>query len=63
VATKAAAEADAIPYEPLQAEALYLEGRLLRFAGEKDTAEAAVRKALRKLGPSRRTVGGERGPL
>jgi tetratricopeptide (TPR) repeat protein len=52
-ATRAAAEADAIPYEPLQAEALYLEGRLLRFAGEKDTAEAAVRKALRKAGHAR----------
>jgi tetratricopeptide (TPR) repeat protein len=52
-ATKAVAEADAVPYEPLQAEALYLEGRLLRFAGEKDTAEAAVRKALTKAGHAR----------
>jgi tetratricopeptide (TPR) repeat protein len=52
-ATKAVVEADAIPHEPLQAEALYLEGRLLRFAGEKDTAEAAVRKALRKAGHAR----------
>jgi eukaryotic-like serine/threonine-protein kinase len=52
-ATKAVADADAVPYEPLQAEALFLEGRLLRFAGEKDTAEAAVRKALRKAGHAR----------
>jgi serine/threonine-protein kinase len=52
-ATKAVAEADAVPYEPLQAEALYLEGRMLRFAGEKDTAEAAVRNALRKAGHAR----------
>jgi tetratricopeptide (TPR) repeat protein len=53
-ASKAVAETDAVPYEPVQAEALYLEGKLFRLAGEdKDAAEATVRKALRTAGQAR----------
>jgi serine/threonine-protein kinase len=55
-ARAAVADAGALGYAPVEAEAAYLHGSLLRFAGDMPGAEAAMRVALRRAADARDDV-------
>jgi tetratricopeptide (TPR) repeat protein len=56
VARRAVTAASAVDYPPVQAEALFLSGKLARLTFDKDAAEPTMRAALRRAGEARDRV-------